>query len=806
MSVAPNPVGVGQTVYASATFSRPTPTAEGYGGDWYEGLTIEMVDPSGSKTVFGPYLTGMIGGYTLTVTPDQVGNYTFQAFYPGEILDLTNPSDRNPNRGWNRQLNGSRLLPSKSEIQTLTVQEEPIGPIYQTPPLPSEYWTRPIQATNWGWGEIGANWFGLGGSGKYDATGNLQAYGTAPNTGHIMWTKPTSGFFGGQPGAPIPSDQATQYSSTSGIATYFTPIILNGILYYNVIYSDQFATLGWEAIDIRTGEILWTKPAGVTGKETLAMGQIQRVHNDQEYGSWAYLYSRTADGIMRIYDAKTCTLVANITGSRSMSYLMNVEGNTQGALLGYYISGSNLILWNSSKVFTYFQLVGSISIGERTHTTGTHAWAEGIQWNVSIPTELNGNPISLSIGATTAEVILLRQVGGPLTNMGVNTEGWQVTAGYDAKTGAKLWGPLNQTLPAREDTVIVAARDGYYVLHNKDRLQAYGYSLTNGKQLWGPVQLEGNGWSSIWRSADIAYGKVYIWDLGGYVNAINLETGKVAWTFTRGSAGYDTPYGIYPVFGYNVHSIADGKLFLAEGHTYTPPMSPYQRLAINCTDGSLVWSILNFNSKSVGAIADGYLLTWNGYDNQIYTFGKGPTATTVEAPLTASAMGSSVVIAGTVTDISAGTKQDEQAARFPNGVPAVADECMSEWMEYVYMQQTKPTNATGVPVTLSVLDENGNYRVIGTTKSDINGFFSYDWIPDIDGKYTVYASFSGSESYWPSQAVAAFAVDPAAPTASPQPTQPASMADLYFLPATIGIFIAIIVVGLLMVLMLRRRP
>ena len=57
-----------------------------------------------------------------------------------------------------------------------------------------------------------------------------------------------------------------------------------------------------------------------------------------------------------------------------------------------------------------------------------------------------------------------------------------------------------------------------------------------------------------------------------------------------------------------------------------------------------------------------------------------------------------------VTDISAGSKQNEQAADFPNGVPCVSDASMSGWMQYVYMQQPEPTNATGVPVTISVVD------------------------------------------------------------------------------------------------------
>jgi hypothetical protein len=766
VAVSPNPVGVNQLVYVTAIFSRPTPTAEGFGGDYYENITIVITDPTGDETEYGPYVTGMTGGYTITYTPDQVGEYTFQAFYLGEILDLTNPNDRNPERGWNRHLIGSRLLPTESEIVTLTVQEDSVEPIYQTPPPPDEYWTRPIYCTNWAWGELGANWFGIGGSGGYDATGNVQPYGTAPNTAHIMWTKDLSGFFGGQPGAPIPSDQSTQYSSTSGVATYFTPIILNGILYYNQRYSDQFTVGGWEAVDIRTGETVWTKPRGVTGQESLAFGQILRVHNEQEYGSWAYLYSSPttvmwgAPSWMGIYDAKTCNLVANITNAVSGSYLMSVEDNTKGSLLGYNIADGNLMMWNSSKIFSYGQEYMGFIIGTRTHTIGTHDWAEGIEWSVPLPTELNGNPISLSVAATTPEVILLRQVGGALMHQGVNTEGWHITAGYDAKTGAKLWEPINQTIPPREDVALVAARDGYYVLHNKDRNQAYGYSLMDGSYKWGPVKLEGNAYSSLYRSADIAYGKVYIWDTGGYVNAINLETGEVEWNFTRGSAGYDTPYGVYPIFGYGVHAIADGKLFLSEGHTYTPPMSPYRRIVINCTDGSLVWSILNFNSKAVGAIADGYLVTWNSHDNQLYSFGKGPTETTVSIKNNVISQGSSVLIEGTITDISAGSEQEGVIERFPHGLPAVADECMSEWMEYVYMQQAMPENVEGVEVFLKILDPNGDWYS-ATVTTDRNGRFSHMWTPAVVGEYQVTAMFEGSESYYSSQETTTFGVDAA---------------------------------------------
>jgi hypothetical protein len=426
-------------------------------------------------------------------------------------------------------------------------------------------------------------------------------------------------------------------------------------------------------------------------------------------------------------------------------------------------------------MFSYAQEYMGFIIGKRTHTTGTHNWTEGVEWSVPLPTELSGNAISLSIGATTPEVILLRQLGGPLTNQGVNTEGWQITAGYNAITGAKIWGPFNQSIPALEDVALIAARDGYYVLHSKDKFQAYIYSLTDGQKKWGPIQLEGNAWSASWRSGEIAYGKAYIWDLGGWVQAIDLESGEIAWNFTRGSSGYDTPYGIYTIFGYSAHSIADGKLFLSEGVTYTPPLSPSRRLVINCTDGSLVWSTLSFNSKTVGVIADGYLVTWNCFDNQLYSFGKGPTETTVSIKNNVVSQGSSVLIEGTVMDLSAGSQQEGVIERFSKGLPAVADECMSEWMEYVYMQQAKPEDVEGVKVFLKVQDPNGDWYS-ATVTTDSNGVFSHMWAPSIVGEYHVTAMFEGSESYYASQATANFGVDPAAaaPAAGPSADEIAS--------------------------------
>ena len=236
-----------------------------------------------------------------------------------------------------------------------------------------------------------------------------------------------------------------------------------------------------------------------------------------------------------------------------------------------------------------------------------------------------------------------------------------------------------------------------------------------------------------------------------------MATGNFLWEYHSPPGGYESPYGIEPLWTFTVGTVADGKLFLPEGHMYSPPLfHNAQQLALNITDGSIVWSIDAFDVTSAPAISDGIMTTLNAYDNQIYTWGKGPTAMTVTAPDVGVSTATPITIRGTVIDKSAGTQQQAQLANFPYGVPAVSDASQTAWIEYVYMQQPKPIDTTGVPVTISVIDSNGNLREIGSATSDASGMFSLTWTPDITGDYTVIASFAGSESYYSSSAETSF--------------------------------------------------
>jgi hypothetical protein len=128
-------------------------------------------------------------------------------------------------------------------------------------------------------------------------------------------------------------------------------------------------------------------------------------------------------------------------------------------------------------------------------------------------------------------------------------------------------------------------------------------------------------------------------------------------------------------------------------------------------------------------------------------------------------------------------------------------------MLYVYKQFTMPANATGVDVQLSVVDANGNFRNIGTATTDISGTYSFQWTPDIPGKYTVLSNFAGSGAYYGSYSQAAFGVDAAPATPTPSPAPVASVADQYFIPAIAGLFVFVAIIGAIMILlMLRKRP
>jgi hypothetical protein len=161
--------------------------------------------------------------------------------------------------------------------------------------------------------------------------------------------------------------------------------------------------------------------------------------------------------------------------------------------------------------------------------------------------------------------------------------------------------------------------------------------------------------------------------------------------------------------------------------------------------------------------------------------------------------GNTVLVSGTVMDISPGTEQNELQKRFPKGVPAVSDESMSEWMLYIYKHFERPMDTQGVEVTVFAQQDDTTID-IGKTTSDANGRFSIAWKPEAgtEGNWDIYAYFSGSGGYFGSYAKSEMAVLEAPEVPPPEPSPPYGW---YIL----GAAIAIIAVNIIVTLLLRKK-
>jgi hypothetical protein len=389
--------------------------------------------------------------------------------------------------------------------------------------------------------------------------------------------------------------------------------------------------------------------------------------------------------------------------------------------------------------------------------------------------------------------------------------------------GQILW-MQNYPVPPGNVTVNTQAVDfqtRVFTLSYQETMQYVGYSLNSGNLLWTTASQSAWDYYGIPGTSTlpstIAYGNLYDSSFSGICYCYNDLTGKILWTYGNGGegnstyGGFNVFYGDYPT---QISAIANGVVYLATNeHTITDPLyKGCMQTAINATTGQQIWQLSDYPGNSAGVsgpigIADGYATFMNSYDNQIYVIGQGSSATTVQAPQTAITSGNNVVIQGTVMDTSAGAQQPTVKADFPNGVPVASDASMTQWMGYVYQQQAEPTNFTGVTVTLTAIDPNGNSIHIGDVTTLASGLYTYTWTaPNIPGNYLITATFAGTNGYWPSSVQTGMNVQQApSATATPTPA-PASVVDTYFVPAVIAIIVVIIIGFAFLFLSLRKRP
>jgi hypothetical protein len=556
---------------------------------------------------------------------------------------------------------------------------------------------------------------------------------------------------------------------------------------------------------------------------SIVNGTGLRSRDEDANGNVVGWYSNTTVGTMYLWDQKPFdTLLPNGTSlfplGQSRTQIKGTVNITAGQPVLCKFNFTKC-LWNAMSTSGGLQI--------NTNTAIDFGW--GIEYAVPIPTTLDGKainpPLAQGSFAHHGKQIILNSYMHPSFFW---TNGWDVLAAFNEDTGSLTW-IKNYTYPEYpwllpwQDTWSQSTSLGLNGLVIQYDLHDWVFQAIDSKTgnvVW-TTQLD-TGWGD---GKPHMYGEIaasivgrltyddhfYVVTFAGEIWSIDATNGDIEWytntTNLMGPSGVETPYNLWPIWpAQNANIMAPGVLYLAVAHQYNPPMfHGAQRLAVNTTDGSLIWKELAFPMTGQ-SLAYGILVSLNGYDGQIYAYGKGPSAVTVTALNPVGVVGEApVVITGTVMDVSAGVEQSEVAKNFAQGLPCVSDESQSKWMEHVYQNQPFPTDATGVVVTLSVEDANGNTYDIGTATTDTTGTFGFTWTPDIPGDYKVIATFAGSNSYYGSSAATHFYTsDAPQPTPAPTP-EPGSMTDTYVLGFGIGAIIAILAIGLVIILMMRKR-
>jgi hypothetical protein len=861
INVAPNPVGVGQIVTVNLYLAVPLETSEPAGPSM-----VYITDPDGHETEHGPYFSDATGGTYMTFTPDQTGEWEVYWHYPGQTL--TGPTaDSLPRPGWGEMIADPSTSPTihlTVQEEPISLSAYPITPLptrwWQTPVTAEN-----VQE----WYKICGPWLGYspndfaacGGLGLNNGFENnvCNPYTEDVLSGHVIWTLPWGA--GGIPGGIFGGTEHSNYWMTRQYSPNFAPIIMNGILYsQQYTYAKTTGALdGILAVDLYTGEEVFR----IDTATTLVAGHMQYVKNVNEYGvrgPWLWTEG-TPEGVelpahsgttMNMWDAFNGNYIGSIINCSAGfgGYTaMRSALDESGGLVGYYVSntpgnttvypnsggsmvvenlGSHLVMWNMTTCLSSGGFRGPFPSPSKGFVQD---FSLGIQYSVDLPTEIDGEEIAglpwgmWSSGASYADYSYtpLLMAGFVHGNVGSGYEqaGFVSVCSMDGVDGHQLM--LKNLTYADEPTLRPWTRIGGNYGDGKlfmfggvgyENWHGSAYDLRTGAHLWEMqlTPLEGyeiHPYDVFNFKSMYANGVELIFGFGGDIWGVNATTGEQMWVTNTnaliGDPGIETPYGIWPLWIFAAQCQSGNVAYFGIGHEYDPPLfHGAQVLALNMTNGDLIWHELGTYTRA-HAIAQGVYIAMNEYDNQVYAFAKGPTQITVSAPSVGVTTATPITISGTITDVSPGTKQSAVALNFPNGLPCVSDESQSHWMEYVYQQQPLPTNATGVPITISVTDSNDNTYEIGTVTSDASGTFGFTWTPIIPGEFTVVATFDGSNSYYGSCAEAHFyASDVPAPTPEPTP-EPASVADIYFLPMSIVTIILIVIVGAVLFLMLRKR-
>jgi hypothetical protein len=809
---APSPVGVNQQVVVTYLVDKVNPIAL-IRSDFFTGFMVTISKPDGTTETMGPLSADSTSSGWFTYTPTQVGTYHFKVSFPGQWANSTagtmtmfGPVLQNTNR-WYK--------PSESGNVALVVSQNPVEKI-QSMPFPTDYWTTPVSAENKGWSQFMDNWLMVG----YDTptrafNGQIafSPFSKASNTGHVMWAEPIT--YGG-----MVSKQFSDKNYYTGLVyeQFYMPIILSG----RIIYVDHGPTagssmstpvnnFGTRCLDLYTGEEIY-----YLTNVTIDFAQTLSIDTPNEHGVLSYLWTAPVAGIVGPLSGPVTWVMYDAWTGRQILTVANATPGTivfgpKGEILSYTYDSvaGTLKMWNSTKCI-FRSTPASIFSGG-----GEDAWSPpmglladwnlGIEWTVTVP-NLNAVGMPSIQTVSIADNAILLSSGSLLFP---NDQATYPPSYTDAALPALINRQSNGNYPTSVSPLWVKNRadmngwvelhfninDGMYSRYDDAKQVIHTYSIQTGEEL--SVTESVSNPPSLWAvfsHGGMAYGKNYICGYDGVVRCFDGKTGARLWEFALPSAGLETVYGTYPM--YAGVTIADHKVYVSPDE-HSPDADMWRGAKLYCIDadtGKELWAVSGYYHYQT--ISNGYVTAVNSYLQTIFTFGKGPSSTTVVAPQVGVVKGTAVMITGAVTDQSAGAKELVDDGKF-SAVAAVSDESQDGWMDYLYMQHAKPTDVKGVQVKLTATDSNGQSTEIGSVTSDSNGNFGYTWTPNNEGTYKIVASFAGTNAYGSSDASTYL-------TVSPSTSAGAASSGTDF-TVLIAVAIITLIVAIIAVLLLLRK-
>jgi len=785
----PKTAGVGQLVLINyGLLNQLNDVADGWN------VTLQVFYPNGDVKNYTSmtWSTGQVGR-RLSFT--EVGDYVVRCVFDGEEYTHVVASN-------GRDMNGY-YKPAISENLTITIGEnwKANYPGSYLGSLPNEYWTRPVNSQTREWWAILGSW----------VTRPLNAYAPyndAPESAHVLWNTPIGDTPAGLSGGD--NMMAGFQNGDAYEGKFVGSVIVAGVLYFNR-YVANSPTQTVVAVDIRTGKTLWEKDFnfGSPAANRVNRGQILTYVNENNRGAWAYIWfvSGTTWYAVNPVQGNLVYTMTNVPAG-------NVYIGPNGEMLKYAVTNSGgtnyrLTQWNSTYVVNNQRAQEPVppreSWGSEIQGLTFDAGTYGYDRNVSLP------HITSSIGNLLVAFPEDRVIFGNVSNTGVTLTGFNID---QENFGASLftrktWKAPTEWQDRSVDVVMYAQQSGWMTYSQEDYVaifwakenrKNYAFSLETGNYLWETITQNALDGYTDSPSAEklIAYNKLYSAGVGGTVYCYDIKNGALLWTYNAtdkyNESYHSENWWLVPTF------ISCGKIYI--GHMTHSNQVPISRgapfFALDAETGDLVWEIDGaFRQTRWGGramLADSVIVTMDMYDQNIWGVGKGPAALTVSTPDIAVTAGTTALIRGTVTDISPATESDAIKFRFPDGVPAVSDESMSEFMLYVYKDFARPTDTTGLKITVFAQNEVDQTFEIGTTTSDAMGKYSITWTPPKEGNYKIYAYFDSTASFYGTTATNSLAVSSAPEIAETEPY------GLYIALAAIAIIIVVVIFGLLILL------